>query len=193
MDKCQWCSKKSDEYGMVALTLNENEPSISICNKCFNEYMADMLDVTDYDGFKKEVTFVDCDKIEHIFQIIKRITPVGVLWEAIEFLDEERIGYIFKMHQDFEDNPMKVLEELYKRIENGLSRKFIEKEISLGKEFSYLKEDMAEGRIEWDENYEGNIPKFNIDGEEYSLEELGRIMMAYEGWNFKLEITEPTE
>lgn len=193
MDKCQWCSKKSDEYGMVALTLNENEPSVSICNKCFNEYMANMLDVTDYDGFKKEVTFVDCDKIEHIFQIIKRITPVGVLWEAIEFLDEERIGYIFKIHQDFEDNPMKVLKELYKRIENGLSRKFIEKEISLGKEFSYLKEDMAEGRIEWDENYEGNIPKFNIDGEEYSLEELGRIMMAYEGWNFKLEITEPTE
>lgn len=87
MDKCQWCSKKSDEYGMVALTLNENEPPVSICNRCFNEYMADMLDIGDYDEFEKEVTFMDCDNIEHIFQIIKRITPVGILWEAVEFLD----------------------------------------------------------------------------------------------------------
>lgn len=88
---------------------------------------------------------------------------------------------------------MGILQELYKRIENGLSRKFIVKEISFGKEFTYLKEDLAEGRIEWDENYEGNTPKFIIDGEEYSLDELGKIMMAYEGWNFKLEIIEPTE
>ncbi len=37
------------------------------------------------------------------------------------------------------------------------------------------------------------MPKFIIDGQEYSLEEFGIMMMSCEGWNFKLEIIEPTE
>ncbi len=193
MEKCQRCSRESDGYGMVSLASNDKEASVLMCNKCFNEYMAGVLDIDDYDGFEKEVTFTDCDNVEHIFRIIKRISHVGIIWKAVEFLDEENIGYKFEMHQEFEDNPLKVLKELYKKIENGLSKKFIEKKISFGREFFILKENKAEGRIEWDDDYDGHIPKFNIGGKEYSLEELGRMMMAYEGWNFKLEILEPTD
>lgn len=95
MEKCQWCSRESRGYGMVSLASNNKEPSVLICNKCFNEYMAGVLGIDDYDGFEKKVTFTDCDNIEHIFHITKRIYPVGVIWEAVEFLDEENIGYKF--------------------------------------------------------------------------------------------------
>lgn len=193
MDKCKWCSKKTDEYGMVSLSMNENEQSILVCNKCYNEYMADILDIDDYDGFEREAIFKDSDNVEHNFHIIKRINPMGVLWEAIEFLDGDEIGYLFQVNQDFEDNPNGILKTLYKRIEDGLSRKFIKKEMLYGREYYSLKDDRAEGRIEWDEMHEGHIPKFIIDGEEYSLDEIGKMMMSYEGWNFKLEIIEPTE
>ena len=193
MNKCQYCSKDLKEHRMISLTFNAGEQPISICNNCFNEYMADKLVINDYDEFAKEVTFFDCDKNKHVFQIKKRVMPAGILWEAIEFLEEEKIGYTFKVHQEFEDNPIKALEELHKRIEKGLSRKFIKKEFSFGKEFSILKDDIAKGRIEWDENFDGSMPKLIIDGEEYSLVELGKILMTYEGWDFKLEISDPTD
>lgn len=193
MDKCQWCSKRSDGYGMVVLSSIADKESMSLCNKCYNEYMAGMLDIDDYDGFEREIVVYDCDNIEHTFQIVKKINPVGVLWQAVEFLDEDKIGYLFQIHQNFEDDSKETLKELYKRIENGLSRKFIEKRLLYGREYCILKDDRAEGRIEWDELYEGSIPKLIIDGEEYSLNEIGRMIMSYEGWNFKLEIIEPTE
>lgn len=193
MNKCQWCSKKNDEYAMVSLSLNKNEQSILLCNKCYNEYMANTLDIADYDDFEREIVFKDCDNVEHTFHIVKRINPVGVLWEGIEFLDGDEIGYLFQVNQDFEDNPSEILKILYKKIEDGLSRKFVEKQMLYGKEHYSLKDDRVEGRIEWDEIHEGNIPKFIIDGEEYSLDEIGKMLMSYEGWNFKLEIIEPTE
>jgi CheY-like chemotaxis protein len=60
-------------------------------------------------------------------------------------------------------------------------------------ELDKRKDNLVEGRIEWDDRYETDMPKFIIDGQEYSLEEFGRMMMSCEGWNFKLEIIEPTE
>jgi hypothetical protein len=51
----------------------------------------------------------------------------------------------------------------------------------------------VEGRIEWDGRYDDRTPKFIIDEQEYTLEELGWMIMPCEGWNFKLEIIEPTE
>lgn len=193
MNKCGWCGKETDEYGMVSLSLNGKEHSMTLCNKCYNEYMADILDIVDYDKFEREIVFKDCDNVEHNFHIIKRINPMGIAWEAVEFLDGDEIGYLFQVNQDFRDDPNETLEILYKKIEKGLSRKFVEKRILNGIEYHILKDDKAEGRIEWDEMYGGNIPKLIIDGEEYSLDQLGKMMMSYEGWNFKLEIIEPTE
>lgn len=193
MPKCQWCSKNLDGYGSVSISLGEKEQSIVICNKCYNEYMSDMLDIADFDGFEREVIFKDCDNLEHTFQIIKRVNPMGILWEAVEFLDGDKIGYSFQINQDFEDNPKGTLKELYRRIDKGLSKKFIKKQILCGREHFGLKDDRAEGRIDWDERYEGHIPKLVIDGEEYSFEEIGKMLMSYEGWNFKLEIIDPSE
>lgn len=193
MEKCQWCRKKNDEYGMVSISLSKNEQAVLLCNNCYNEYMADILDIADYDDFEREVVFKDCDNREHTFRIIKKINPLGVLWEAIEFLEGGKVGYLFKVNQDFEDNPSEILKTLYKRIEDGLSRKFVEKQMLYGGKHYSLKDDRVEGRIVWDEMHEGDIPKLIIDGEEYSLDELGKMMMSYEGWKFKLEIIELTE
>lgn len=193
MDKCQWCGKESNGYGMITLTITKSEPSQFICGNCFNEYIANRLEIKDFENCEKEITFKDCNDVEHFFQIINRIHPTGVSWEAVEFLEGDKIGYLFQMHQEFDEDPKVALERLYKKVEMGLSKKFIERNVSFGREFNSFKNDIAEGRIEWDEEYEGNIPKFIIDGKEYSFDELGKMLMAYEGWNFKLEIIEPTE
>lgn len=48
MNRCQWCGKDSSGYGMVVLTIKEGEPFPSICEDCYNRYMANMLRVEDY-------------------------------------------------------------------------------------------------------------------------------------------------
>lgn len=192
MDKCQWCGNESSGYGMIVLTIKKGESS-QICTSCFNEYMSNMLEIKDFESYEKEIIFKDYDDVEHPFKITNRIHPTGVSWEAVETLEEDKIGYLFQTHQEFDEDPRVALERLYKKIEVGLSRKFIERRVSFGREFNSLRNDIAEGRIEWDEKYEVNIPKFIIDGEEYSLDELGRMLMSYERWNFKLEIIEPTK
>jgi hypothetical protein len=193
MERCQWCGKDSSGYGMVVLAIKEDEPSQLICEDCYNRYTADMLGVEDYKDFENEATFKDCDGIDHCFQIGKKIHPTGICWEAVEFTGADKIGYSFEVHQDFEEDSNDALRRLYKKIEKGLSQKYIKKEVFQRYELNSFKENIVEGRIEWDDRYETDTPKFIIDGQEYSLEELGRMMMSCEGWNFKLEIIEPTE
>lgn len=193
MDKCQWCGKNCKGYGMVVLHIKEDEPSQTICSDCFNGYMADMLEVDDYEDYEQDVVLIDCDATDHCFQINKKIFPTGIFWEAVELLDENNVGYLFKTHQDHDEDSKVALKRLYAKIEKGLSKKFIVKKNSCGHEYNSLIDDKADGRIEWDDNYDGHIPRFIIDGKGYSLEELGKMLMSYEGWNFKLEVIEPTE
>ena len=183
MNRCQRCGRVPSGFGMVVLSINEDEPSQSLCRDCYKEFAANMLGIEDYKDFEKEVTFIDCDGIEHRFQIGKMINPTGICWEAVEFIGENKIGYSFEVHQDFEKDSNDALERLHKKIRKGLSKKFIRKEMFQGQELISIKENIVEGRIEWDDRYSDRTPKFIIDGQEYSLEEFGRILMSCEGWN----------
>jgi len=193
MEKCQICGKMPDYQGMVHLTVEENEQPKIMCKDCYNKYITDKLGIDNYTDFEKEIFFADCEGIEHNFKIEKIINPTGMGWEANEYLDDENKGYSFEVLQEFEEDSIDAINRLYKKIENGLSRKFIEKGEFFGREISTLIDNVAEGRIEWDDNFEGEIPKLIIDGQEFTLNDLGKMMMSCEGWNFRLEIIEPTE
>ena len=75
MNRCQWCGRVPSGFGMVVLTIKEDEPSQSICRDCYNEFAANMLGIEDYKDFEKEAIFTDCDGIEHRFQVGKMINP----------------------------------------------------------------------------------------------------------------------
>ena len=193
MEKCQMCGKGPDCKGMVYLAIKENEQPKIMCRDCYNKYVSDMFGIDDYTDFIKEVLFIDCDGIEHCFKIGKMINPMGIRWEAKEYLDDENVGYSFEVCQEFDEDSLSAINRLYKKTENGLSKKFVEKREFFGRELFNLKDNIAEGRIEWDDNFDGEIPKLIIDGQEFSLYDLGKMMMSCEGWNFRLEIIEPSE
>lgn len=193
MERCQICGKRPEYEGMVHLTVGENEPPEIMCKDCYNKYASDMYGIDNYTDFEKEKVFTDCDGIEHSFIIEKTIHPISIGWEAKEYLDDENIGYSFEVYQEFDESSINAINRLYKKIEKGLSKKFIEKSESLGREFFTFKDNVAEGRIEWDDNYDGEAPKLVIDGKEFTLHDFGKMMMSCEGWNFRLEIIEPTE
>ena len=44
------------------------------------------------------------------------------------------------------------------------------------------------GRIDWDDGEDGQVPLVVIDGREIAWDDFGRMLMTFEGWQFKLEI-----
>jgi len=47
--------------------------------------------------------------------------------------------------------------------------------------------------IQWDDARDGRVPLLIVDGREITWEEFGRMLMSFEGWQFKLEIRDQSE
>ena len=54
-------------------------------------------------------------------------------------------------------------------------------------------EQVVRGLIEWDDAHDGRVPLVVVDGREITWEEFGRMLMTFEGWQFKLEIRDMSE
>lgn len=52
---------------------------------------------------------------------------------------------------------------------------------------------MVRGRITWDDKEGGRLPMLVIDGKEISWERFGRMVMGFEGWQFRMEIKDKGE
>jgi hypothetical protein len=52
---------------------------------------------------------------------------------------------------------------------------------------------VVRGRIEWDDAHDGRLPLLVIDGREIDWDEFGRLLMTFEGWQFKLTIADKSE
>lgn len=193
MNKCDRCEKTYRDSGMVTISDNEKKHSETICGKCYKKEMTETLGIEDFKDFNPNIVITDCDGIDHKFEVRKMIHSTGIFWEAVEFFENDNIGYSFEVCQGFEDDSRDAVVRLKEKVKKGLSKKFIKRDISNGYESLTLSEDVLEGKIEWDDNYGGKTPKFKIDGKEYSAEQIGKILMCYEGWNFELKIKEPTD
>jgi hypothetical protein len=83
-----------------------------------------------------------------------------------------------------------LLGKLIERMRRALSAKHLANgEHGLQIENHYV----VKGRIGWDDAKDGQIPLLVIDGREITWDEFGRILMAFEGWQFKLNLVDPSE
>ena len=54
-------------------------------------------------------------------------------------------------------------------------------------------DETVRGRIEWDGEEDSHRPCVVIDGRRVEWDELGRMLMSFEGWQFKLEVRDPSD
>lgn len=87
-----------------------------------------------------------------------------------------------------DENPKISIRRLYQKIHAGLSKKFINEVVAHGQKFYRIENDQIIGRIEWDDQYDGRLPKIVIDGKAYTWEQVGEMMMTYEGFKIKVQI-----
>jgi hypothetical protein len=52
-------------------------------------------------------------------------------------------------------------------------------------------ETTVRGRIEWDDNENGRLPCIVIDGRRIDWADFGAMLMAFEGWQFRIELVDP--
>jgi hypothetical protein len=114
----------------------------------------------------------------------------GVALDAFQLRDGSPSGYQFHVAGDPEEDLMVLLGRLIEKIRRGLSTKHL----TDGEHGVQISEDrVVRGRIAWDDAQDGRLPLLIIDGQDITWEELGRMLMSFEGWQFKLNVGDKSE
>ena len=132
---------------------------------------------------------IDCDGQAHLFHFRTRLFGPGVALDAFEVRDGTPAGYQFQVIGEPEDDPLKLLARLIERIRRALSIKHVK----VGNLGLQIADQVVRGRIEWDESQDGRVPLVTVDGREITWDEFGRMLMSFEGWQFKLEIRDKSD
>ena len=180
--KCKDCRRDVLDYNVVRLTTDEEE--VDLCSDCFNKRIENEYCIQTTKIGKTSLSLKDKNGNEHFFRINKLLTPTGYLLKAQEFIDDEPKGYVFDVHGEIDCDQKKLEEELLRIVKKGLAYQSIEKNDISG---DSLKEKVF-GRISYDSDMDSNGPLMIIDGKKYTWEDFGKMIKAYEGWKFKLEL-----
>ncbi len=186
--RCDECGKEI-KHRSVHLTNSDDDTGRLLCLECYNREMAAIVDIDFEHPTFPTVLLTDVGGDEHRFDFAVQLFGHQVSIEAYEL--EVEHGYRFEIGGNPE-GVQKLFNKLLGRMRRGLSRKHIEVDEFEGMP-GMLDEMEARGRIEWDDDSDGQLPLLVIDGKSVTWHQFGRILSSYEGWQFKLEIKEPTD
>jgi len=114
-----------------------------------------------------------------------------VTLDAFEVQDGDRAGYQFQIIGDPEEDMFAMLGRMVEKIRKALSVKHIR---NAGDGHGLQIADMTvRGRIECDLSEDIRMPCVVVDGQEISWKDFGRMIISFEGWQFKLEILDRSE
>lgn len=162
-----------------------------ICNQCFNTEVAKTDGLTRFEHVKfAPVAINDCNGTSHLFYFRIRLFGIGVAIDAFELREGYPFGYQFQIISDPEDDLMVLLGQMIEKIRRALSVKHLIKGES---SWQIADHRVVRAVIQSDGGRNGSLPVLAIDGREVSWHEFGRMLMTYEGWQFKLEIRDQSE
>lgn len=187
--QCEGCGESTASYDIVHYG-SMNKGYRKLCTRCFNAEVAKVAGLDEFENIPLEpVGITDCLGEVHQFHFRTRLMGNVVALDAFELREGNPAGYQFQMVGDPEDDLFVLLGRLIQKIRRALSIKHI----TDGGHGIQIADQIVRGRIEWDESEDGHVPLVVVDGREISWEEFGRMLMSCEGWQFKLEIHDPSD
>ena len=150
--------------------------------------MLDGLDGFTHVSFEP-VTLAGCDGDSHEFHFQTRLFGDSLALDAFELCDGFRDGFQFQVIGD----PEADLWDLFGRLMAKMRRALSVKHVMSGDYGLEIAERVVRGRIGWDSECDGRVPLVIVDGRELSWDDLGRMLMTFEGWQFRLEIRDMSE
>ena len=188
-DLCHTCRGPIAGYDSVSLGSIETGYR-ELCSRCYNEEMAELGDIDFQHVHFEPIEMADTAGQVHRFHFRLHLLGDRVSLEALELKDGAPSGYQFQMLDDAEADLFAVMGQLVARMRRTLAQQHLEQE--RGRRFS-IKDFLVRGRIDCDLESDDGLPQLVIDGREISWEQFGRMLMSFEGWQFKLEIRDRSE
>jgi len=188
--RCASCSQITPSYEIVNYGSVEHGYR-QICLRCLNTEMAKTVGLEGFEHVKFEpVGLTDCTGEVHEFHFRTNLFGTGVALDAFELRDGHPAGYQFQIIGNPEDDLLVLLGQLIQKIRRALSTKHL-MDGELGLQIADHR--VVRGMIEWDDAHDGRVPLLIIDGREITWDELGRMLMSFEGWQFKLTMGDKSE
>jgi hypothetical protein len=185
-ETCSACG--SEVASRDGVFLSAGEDTRFLCSRCYNETVAEYLGL-EYEHVEFEpVTLEDQDGVPHTFQFRSRLFGDRLALEALEIGPEE--GYEFSVIAHAEQDLFVTFRGLFERIRRELARRHIEPE---GGGYQITDDGVVRGRITSDPDALDRLPLLVVDGKPVTWEDFGRMVSAYEGFRFKLEIFDSCE
>ena len=160
------------------------------CYTCFNEEMAARMGV-EFDATPVQpIELADADGVRHRFEIQSLLAATGREMIAQEVPRPERGGYRFEVLGDHEADAWGLFQRLYDKMKREMAVRHVEQT-----EFGWqlTKGQRLVGRIEWDDQTEGLVPVLVVDGKAFSWDEVGRMLMTFEGFTLHARVEDSIE
>lgn len=171
---------------------------IRVCLQCYNKDMVESVGI-DYDHIELQpISLEDIDGQQHKFEFTVQLMGDELVLKAHEDTRDDVCAYEFSMVGEYEDGLFSLFSRLYERMINTLNTRHIYKDPETGQWLVQAGdggEDIIRGRIEPDTDMDDSIetPLIIIDGKKISWKEFGKMLMTFEGFNFKLQIYDPSD
>ena len=162
-----------------------------LCSQCFNAEVAEAAGLVGFEHAKFEpVGLADCAGEVHEFHFRTHLFGTGVALDAFELRDGSPVGYHFQIIGEPSDDLLVLPGRLIAKMRRALSTKH-----RADDEFGLHIADhrIVQGMVESDRDHDGRVPLLIIDGREIAWDEFGRMLMSFEGWQFKLNLADKSE
>ena len=186
---CEACGTAVPSYDVVSYG-SIDRGYRELCTRCFNAEVASALGLEHFGHVRLEpVVMTDCAGEQHEFHFQIRLLGDVMALEAFELKADAPGGYQFEILGEPDGEPLPLLGSLIERMRRSLSVRYLVRD----EDGAHIAEQTVCGRIEWDASGAGRVPLLVIDGQDVSWDEFGRMLMSFEGWQFRVAIRDRSE
>jgi len=191
---CEICGKHTPSYNSILISQEKGHKLV--CLPCYNKDMSEAVGV-EYEHVELHpILLKDAVNVEHTFYFAVQLQADNLLIETFELIDNQPAGYKFKIGGNVEDGLFVLFSKLYEKMLKGINKKHIHMSRETGSWQIHRDEDgndVVRGRITADLESDDsmNTPLIVVDGKEITWKEFGRMLMTFEGGNFKIQMFDP--
>ena len=191
--QCETCHARRPNYDMVNSRDVEGGRYRLLCSRCHNKEVAEATGLAGFEDARFDpMSLPDSTGRSHEFHFRTNLFVPGVAIDAFELRHGNRGGYSFQIIGDPKEDLLVLFGRLIEKMRRALAIQHLERgedgQLRIADDF------VVRARIEWNEEEdEGRTPMLIIDGREIDWDEFGRMLMTFQGWQFKLNIADGSE